>query len=81
MALKSKKTAAAKPPAKRVIKTAAPIYAPPATPPVAVTSAQRQRMIETEAYFLAEKNGFAGNPAHYWVQAEKLVDAKLGWKK
>jgi CheY-like chemotaxis protein len=38
-----------------------------------VTPAEHQKLIEYEAYLLAEKNNFKGDPAGYWAQAEKLV--------
>lgn len=38
-----------------------------------VTPAELQKMIECEAYLIAEKNNFQGEPADYWTQAEKLV--------
>ena len=37
---------------------------------------QRYRMIEVAAYYIAEKHGFAGNAADYWVQAEIEINAK-----
>jgi len=40
-----------------------------------VTPAELQKMIECEAYLLAEKNDFKGEPADYWTQAVKLVSA------
>ena len=52
----------------------------PAVQPTA-SPAQRQKLIEVEAYYLAEKNGFKGEPASYWAEAEKIVSAKLGLKK
>ncbi len=30
----------------------------------------RYKMIEVAAYYLAEKDGFAGNPVDYWIAAE-----------
>jgi len=58
---------------------AAPAPVPPAPP--LVTPEQRQRMVESAAYYLAEKNGFSGDPQQYWLQAEKEVDATLGLLK
>lgn len=34
------------------------------------------RKIQEQAYFLAEKNGFAGDPSQYWLAAEKAVTNK-----
>ncbi|HIE10782.1 MAG TPA: DUF2934 domain-containing protein [Kiritimatiellae bacterium] len=42
-----------------------------------ITSAERYKMIETAAYLRAEKNDFGGDPVHYWLEAEKEVDAQL----
>lgn len=37
---------------------------------------KRHRMIETAAYFLAEKRGFAdGDPVKDWLEAEREIDA------
>lgn len=36
----------------------------------ALSPEQRYKMIEVAAYYLAEKNGFAGNPVDYWIAAE-----------
>ncbi|MCX6996321.1 MAG: DUF2934 domain-containing protein [Kiritimatiellaeota bacterium] len=82
MASKNKKTVAKKTSPPRPAKTAAPIQrqAAEACSSCRVTPTQRQRMIETAAYYLAEKNGFAGEAGQYWIQAEKDVDAKLGLK-
>lgn len=30
----------------------------------------RYKMIEVAAYYLAEKDGFGGNPVDYWIAAE-----------
>lgn len=41
----------------------------------AVTSdlEQRYRLIEIAAYYIAEKDGFAGNPVDYWIAAELQI--------
>lgn len=31
------------------------------------------RMVEVAAYYLAEKDGFAGNPVDYWIAAEMQI--------
>jgi Protein of unknown function (DUF2934) len=41
---------------------------------------ERYKMIEVAAYYLAEKKGFTGNAADYWVTAEKDIDKKLSKK-
>lgn len=64
---KVKKTATAKPKASSTTKkTSTP---KPAAP-------ERYRMIEVAAYYIAEKHGFAGSAADYWVQAEIEINAK-----
>ena len=38
----------------------------------------RRRLVAAEAYFLAERRGFAaGNELEDWVAAERLVDSRL----
>jgi phage terminase Nu1 subunit (DNA packaging protein) len=40
------------------------------------TSEQRQRMIQTAAYYRAEKRGFSdGDPVKDWIEAERQIDA------
>lgn len=41
---------------------------------------ERYKMIEVAAYYIAEKNGFAGHAADYWVAAEKEIDKKSAKK-
>ncbi len=36
-----------------------------------VYEVEMHRKIETEAYLLAERDGFKHHPHHYWVAAEK----------
>ena len=39
------------------------------------TSEQRHRMIETAAYYRAEKRGFSdGDPLKDWIEAEREID-------
>lgn len=38
---------------------------------------ERYKMIEIAAYYLAEKDGFIGCAADYWIAAEKEIDRKL----
>lgn len=38
---------------------------------------QRQRMIEEEAYLIAERRGFEGDSSEDWAKAEKLVNDRL----
>jgi len=37
-------------------------------------------MIEVAAYYLAEKDGFKGYAADYWIVAEKEIEKKLTGK-
>jgi len=46
--------------------------------PVAQPSAQeRYRMVETAAYYIAERSNFQGNAVEHWAQAEIEIAAKL----
>ncbi len=53
--------------------------------PVSVTTKisaeERHSMIQKEAYFLAEKDGFKDDPVKYWLKAEAVIDARIkgGW--
>lgn len=38
---------------------------------------ERYKMIEVAAYYIAEKDGFQGYAADYWIAAEKEIDKKL----
>lgn len=38
---------------------------------------QRYKMVEVAAYYLAERNGFAGNPSDYWIEAEAQIEVML----
>lgn len=53
--------------------------AKPARP--VVTAEERQRMVELEAYFVAEKDGFRGDSKNYWITAEAIVESRLAGKK
>lgn len=44
----------------------------------AITPEQRYRMIQDAAYYVAERNGFAGDNYAYWLEAEKAIDEQLG---
>lgn len=45
-----------------------------------MSSFERYKMIEVAAYYMAEKNGFAGHAVDYWIAAEKDIDKKLAKK-
>lgn len=82
-----KAKAAAAPKAPVVKKTAArkaPVAAAPAKKPAApkkttrkkvVTGEERFRMVQEAAYYIAERNGFAGDDQRYWSEAEATIDA------
>lgn len=42
------------------------------------TPEDRYRMIETAAYFIAERHGFQGHADEHWAAAEREVAARLG---
>lgn len=87
------KTAAKKPAAAKAVpakKTATAAAKPAATKKPAAKKAaakpaksrkiggeERYRMIEVAAYFLAERNGFKGNPVEYWTAAEIQISKLL----
>jgi hypothetical protein len=48
------------------------------SPSVAYSPEQRYRMIETAAYFIAERNGFQGDTAEHWRAAELEIAQLLG---
>ena len=43
-----------------------------------ISSEQRNRMIETAAYYIAERNGFCSNPVDDWLTAENQINQQLG---
>ncbi len=40
----------------------------------AVSPEHHYRMVEVAAYYLAEKDGFTGNPVDYWIAAELQIN-------
>ncbi len=40
-------------------------------------SAERYRMTEVAAYFIAERNNFSGNAVDYWIAAEVQIGKML----
>jgi outer membrane biosynthesis protein TonB len=77
-----------KPAAKPATKAAAPKKAAPRKPAAKTTAAakktssgispeQRYHMIQEAAYFIAEKNGFAGAAMDYWITAEAQISKML----
>lgn len=81
-----KKPAAAKAaPVKKAAAKPAAAKKPAAKKPAAAKAAksrkiggeERYRMVEVAAYFLAERNGFKGNPVEYWTAAEIQISKML----
>lgn len=71
-------TAPAKPaiPATRATSPApAQVVVKPA--PKSISQAEWRSMVEQAAYYIAEKNGFAGNPEEHWAAAEAQVRGEL----
>ncbi|SNR69798.1 Protein of unknown function [Methylobacillus rhizosphaerae] len=42
-----------------------------------ISAEERYRMIEVAAYFLAESNGFSGDPIAYWATAEAQINSQF----
>lgn len=42
------------------------------------TAEERYRMVETAAYFIAERHGFQGRSDEHWAAAEREIAARLG---
>jgi hypothetical protein len=84
-----KKTTAAKAaPAKKpaAAKAAAPAKAPAKRAPAAKKAAktewnpgneERYNMVQVAAYYLAERDSFAGSPVDYWIAAEAQITTML----
>ena len=45
--------------------------------PVKISAAERYRMVETAAYFIAERHDFTGNSTDYWITAEAQIKKML----
>jgi hypothetical protein len=73
----AKKTAAAAKPAATKKPAAKKAAAPKAAKSRKIGGEERYRMIEVAAYFLAERNGFKGNPVEYWTAAEIQISKLL----
>ena len=59
--------------------TPAETVTPDLTPAPAKPSAEeRYLMVQSAAYFIAERNGFQGCDTHYWALAEQEIAAQLG---
>ncbi|HUW25823.1 MAG TPA: DUF2934 domain-containing protein [Gallionella sp.] len=42
------------------------------------TPEERYRMVQTAAYFIAERTGFGGSALEHWAAAEREIAGKLG---
>lgn len=69
-----KTAAAAKPAAPKKAAAAKKVAAPKKLKP---GPEELYRMIQTAAYFIAERNGFAGDSKVYWAQAEAQISRLL----
>lgn len=45
-----------------------------------ISAEDRFKMLELEAYLIAEKDGFKAHADHYWLQAEEVVSKKYPLK-
>lgn len=73
------KTSATKAPAETKKTATAKSATKPASKKTKATTVdleQRYRMIEVAAYFIAESDGFSGNPVDYWIAAEAQIKSK-----
>ncbi len=77
----TKKPAPAKKPAPKKATPKKPTTKKASAPKSAMMSGfERYKMIEVAAYYLAEKKGFSGHSADYWIAAEKEINKKLAKK-
>lgn len=77
----AKKAPAAKPAAKPVAEKKAPAKkaaAPKKSKKMEYSPEDRYRMVQTAAYFIAERNGFQGCSAEHWSAAEIEISRMLG---
>jgi cell division septation protein DedD len=80
----AKKPAAVKPAAKSTAKPVAKVVAKPVASKKAAGwtpgPQERYNMVQVAAYYIAERNGFNGNPMSFWEEAEKQVASMLAGK-
>jgi hypothetical protein len=81
-AKKAAASAKAPAPAKAAVKPAAAKKAPAAKKTVKTAAwnpgnEERYNMIQVAAYYLAERDNFAGNPLGYWTAAEIQISSML----
>jgi hypothetical protein len=78
----TKKPAAVKKAAPALSKKPAATKAKPEAKPkksasLKIGAHERYKMTEVAAYFIAEKQGFTGNPVDFWLQAEQQISKLL----
>lgn len=61
-----------------ILQSAPTECATPAAMPARPSPEDRYRMVQSAAYFIAEKDGFRGRDTDYWAQAEGEIAAQLG---
>ena len=73
-------TVAAKDPAVKKVAAKKPAAAkkPVAKKVIAAPGAEeRYKMVEVAAYYIAERNGFVGDPSAFWAEAESQISKLL----
>jgi len=73
----TKKAATKKAPARKKAATKKTPVKKAATKATGLSPEERYQRVQLEAYFLAEKNGFAGDASSYWIEAEQIVDNRF----
>lgn len=72
------KTAAASVAEKKPLEKKVPVKKTAEKKPAAkLTAEERYRMVQTAAYFIAERNGFGGCAIEHWAAAEREIAGKL----
>lgn len=74
----AKKAVAVKPPVKKAAAKKPAAKKSANSKPNKISAEERYRMVEVAAYFMAERNKFAGNPVGYWTAAEAQIKKMLG---
>ena len=77
-AKKNTKAAPAEKPAAEKKAPAKKAAAPKKTKKMSYTPEDRYRMVQTAAYFIAERNGFQGCSSEHWAAAEIEISRMLG---
>lgn len=57
---------------------AATVTPDPTPAPAKPSAEERYLMVQSAAYFIAERDGFQGCDTHYWALAEQEIAAQLG---